>query len=140
MKGIRAYITTLDNTVFDDTVDSITLPGEAGEFGVLHGHSPLITPLTLGEIRAKKNGEEFYMAVSGGMVEVRANLVRVLADQAERADEIDEKLAEDAKKRAEKVMADTRTDDESFAMAEAELKQSLLRIKIVRKHRSRKNI
>src|SRR3989338_3533642 len=93
-------ITTLERLVFDEDISSVTLPGEAGELTILPNHMPLITPLKLGEITARKNGEEFYMTVSSGMVEVQPHRVLVLADQAERAEEIDEKLAEEARKRA----------------------------------------
>jgi len=138
MSNLHLRIATLEKTIFDEEVTAVTLPGEAGEFGVLPNHAPLITPLVLGEIVAKKEGEDFYMTVSGGMVEVRPDHVLVLADQAERAEEIDEKLAEEARARAEEVMKDKQVDGESFAAAEAELQRSLLRIKVVRKHRSRR--
>src|SRR3989338_9912495 len=118
-------------------VDMVTLPGTAGEFGVLANHMPMVTSLGLGEIIAKQKGEEFYMAVSGGMAEVQSDSVVVLADQAERAEEIDEKLAESARERAEKIMSEKHGDVESFASAEAELQRSLLRLRVVRKHRTK---
>ena len=80
------------------------------------------------------------MAVSSGMAEIQPNRVLVLADQAERAEEIDEKLAEEARKKAELVMEEKQDDEEGFAAAEAELQRSLLRIKLARKHRSKKGI
>jgi len=140
MSDFHLRIATLERIVFDEKVNSVTLPGLAGEFGVLAGHVPLISPLKLGEITAKKDGEEFSIAVSGGMVEVQPHRVLVLADQAERAEEIDEKLAEQARERAENLMKDKQLDEKSFAAAEAELQRSLLQLKILRKHRTRKNI
>ncbi len=139
MASFQLKIATLERLVFDEEVESVTLPGTAGEFGVLVHHMPMITSLGLGEIVAKKKGEEFYMAVSGGMAEVQPDSVMVLADQAERAEEIDEKLAEEARARAEKIMSEKHGDVESFASAEAELQRSLLRLRIARKHRT-KNI
>lgn len=140
MKEIHLRIATLEKVVFDGPVSSITLPAEAGEIGVLPDHAPLITPLILGEIVARKNGKDFYMAVSSGMAEIQPNRVIVLADQAERAEEINEKLAEEARKKAEAIMREKRTDKESFAAAEAELQQAILRLKIAKKHRSRGGI
>ncbi len=138
MKIFRLKISTLERLVFDQEVNSVTLPGSAGEFGVLANHMPMISSLALGEISAKYNGEEYLLAVSGGMAEVQADQVTILADQAERAEEIDEKLAGEARDRAEKIMKEKHLDAESFASAEAELQRSLLRLKIARKHRSKR--
>lgn len=135
MKNFHLTIATLERTVFDDDVVSVTLPGEAGELTVLPEHIPLITALKLGEITARRNGENFYMAISSGMTEVQPHRVLVLADQAERAEEIDEKLAEEARARAEKIMQEKRGDEQAFAQAAAELERALLRLKIVRKRR-----
>ncbi len=131
-------ITTLERVVFDEKIESVTLPGVTGEFTVLSGHIPFITSLKLGEITARNKAGEFFMAVSSGMAEVSGKRVLVLANQAELAEEIDERLAEEARKRAEALMAEKRGSGEAFAAAEAELQQSLLRLKIVKKHRSRK--
>ena len=133
-------IATLEKLVFDGEVHSVTLPGAGGELTVLANHAPLITPLTLGEITVRKDGDEFSLAVSSGMVEVQPRRVLVLADQAERAEEIDERLAEEARERAEALMKEKREDTESFAAAEVELQRALLRINVARKHKSRKNI
>lgn len=138
MIPFRLKIATLERLVFDQDVETVTLPGTAGEFGVLANHMPMITSLGLGEIIAKHKGEEFYMALSGGMAEVQSDTVMVLADQAERAEEIDEKLAEEARARAEKIMQEKHGDQESFAVAEAELQRSLLRLRVARKHRTKK--
>lgn len=130
-------IATLERVVFDEKIEAVTLPGVDGEFGVLEGHAPLITSLKLGGITAKTREEEFFMAVSGGIVEVQPHRVLVLAHQAERAEEIDEQLAKEAKIRAETLMKEERIDKETFANAEAELKRSLLHLEILRKHRSK---
>ena len=137
MKNFHLTITTLERIVFDYDVASVTMPGDAGELTILPDHMPLITALKLGEITARRNGENFYMAISSGMTEVQPHRVLVLADQAERAEEIDEKLAEEARARAEKIMQEKRGDEQAFAQAAAELERALLRLKIVRKHRSR---
>lgn len=134
-KNFHLTIATLERTVFDDDVASATLPGEAGELTILPEHMPLITALKLGEITARQNGENFYMAVSSGMIDVQPHRVLVLADQAERAEEIDEKLAQEARVRAEKIMQEKKGDEQTFAQAAAELERALLRLKIARKHR-----
>ena len=140
MKEIHLRIATLEKVVFDGPVNSITLPAEAGEIGILPDHAPLITPLVLGEITARKNGEDFYMAVSSGMAEIQPHRVIVLADQAERAEEIDEKLAEEAREKAEVVMREKRNDAKEFTAAEAELQQAILRLKVAKKHRSKRGV
>lgn len=133
-------IATLEKVVFEEEVSLATLPGEAGEFSVLPSHMPLITPLKLGEVTARKNGEEFYMAISGGMAEIQPHRVLVLAEEAERAEEIDEKHAEAARKKAEELMKEKHSDVEGFAGVQAELERALLRLKIARKHRSARGI
>ena len=134
---LHLRIATLERTVFDEDVDSITLPGSEGEFTVLKNHIPLITALALGEIIVRRGGEEFSMTVSGGMTEVQPDRVLVLADQSERAEEIDIELAEEARRRAERLMEEKREDVEEFAAAEAELQRALMRIKIAKKRKGR---
>lgn len=140
MSSFHLRITTLEKIVFDEEIESVTLPGEAGEFCVLANHTALITPLKLGAITAKKDGEEFYMTVSGGMVEVQPHRVLVLADQAERAEEIDEKLTEQARSRAESLMKEKQLGEKGFASAEAELQRALLQLHILKKHKSKKGV
>jgi F-type H+-transporting ATPase subunit epsilon len=140
MKTLNLRIATLEKLVFDEDVRSVTLPGSAGVLTILPNHMPLITPLSLGEIIAKGEHDEFLMAISSGMVEVQAQRVLVLADEAERAEEIDEARAEEARRRAEQIMHEKREDKETFAQAEAELQRALLRLKIVQKHKSRKRL
>lgn len=130
-------IATLERTVYDDTVNSVTLPGEEGEITILPNHIPLITPLKLGVITARQNGKEFLLTISYGMVEVQPDRVLVLADQSERAEEIDETLAEEARNRAEELMKEKHRGDEGFAAVEAELQRALLRLKVAKKHRAR---
>lgn len=137
---LHLRVATLEKIVFDEEVSYISLPGEAGEIGVLPGHAPLITSLKLGEIVAHNGGKNFYMTVSSGMAEIQPHRVIVLADRSERAEEIDEQLAEEAKAKAEQIMTEKHIDAESFAAAEAQLKKSLLRIKVARRHKSVKGL
>ena len=138
MKTLTLRIATLEKLVFDGVVQSVTLPGSAGVLTILPNHMPLITPLSLGEITARGEHDEFYLAISSGMVEVQPQRVLVLADEAERAEEIDEERANEARIRAEQIMREKREDKETFAQAEAELQRTLLRLKIIEKFNKRR--
>src|SRR4051812_27542304 len=104
-KHLKLKIVTPERLVFEEEVDSVTIPTLEGEIGVLPGHVPLISAIKSGDIVAKKNGEDIPMAVSGGFVEVRGDSeVVILADFAEHvADSSDEAIAK-AKARAEELM------------------------------------
>ena len=138
MKTLTLRIATLEKLVFDGVVQSVTLPGSAGVLTILPNHMPLITALSLGEITARGEHDEFYLAISSGMVEVQPQRVLVLADEAERAEEIDEERANEARIRAEQIMREKREDKETFAQAEAELQRTLLRLKIIEKFNKRR--
>jgi len=140
-KKIKFKIVTPEKTVYEDTVDQVTLPTQDGEITVLPNHIPLISVLTSGELVAKKGGEEIAMAVSGGMIEVQKNEITILADTAERAEEIDIKRAEEAKQRAEKLKDEKiRSDETDYATAAAILEKNLARIKVARKHLTRRGM
>ncbi|MCX6762429.1 MAG: F0F1 ATP synthase subunit epsilon [Candidatus Moranbacteria bacterium] len=138
---IKFKIITPERTVFEDEIDQLTLPTQEGEITVLPNHIPLIAVLQAGELVARKGGEEIAMAVSGGMVEVRRNEITILADTAERAEEIDVKRAEEAKERAEKLKYEKiRMDETEFATAAAIFEKNLARIKVARKHLTRRGM
>lgn len=140
-KTIKFKIVTPEKTVYEDEIDQVTLPTKEGEITVLPNHIPLISVLVSGELVAKKGGEEIAMAVSGGMVEVRKNEITILADTAERAEEIDITRAEEARQRAEKLKEERiQTDEAQYATAAAILEKNLARIKVARKHLTRRNI
>jgi F-type H+-transporting ATPase subunit epsilon len=100
--------------------------------GILPSHAPLVTTLQPGELRVKKGADEVAMAVGGGFLEVAGNRVLVLADTAERADEIDMARAEEARRRAEEARQNQRTSLE-LAAAEAALRLSLIRLQVARR-------
>lgn len=139
---ITFEITTPERIVYRDEVDQITLPTKEGEITVLPNHIPLISLLQPGALTVKKDGEEVYMAISGGFIEVQpGNKVIVLADTAERSEELDIKVIEEAKERARQVLAEKRNiDDVTFADAAAGLERELARLKVARKHRGGKNM
>jgi len=89
MSGIKLDIVTAERVVFSEDVDVVVAPGVEGQLGILPHHTPLMTMLQPGELRVKKGGEEFFLAISGGFLEVRPDRVIVLADAAERVEEID---------------------------------------------------
>ena len=96
MAPMRLEIITAERRVYSDDVDLVVAPGLEGQLGILPHHAPLMSSLQPGELIIRKDGEETYLAVSGGFLEVLDNQVTVLADAAERSDEIDEERAQAA--------------------------------------------
>src|SRR5919201_2363674 len=97
---IHLDIVTVERVVLSGDVDYVSAPGIDGVLGILPRHEPLLTALTFGELRYKKDGEERSIAIGGGFMEVRPDKVTVLADAADHADEIDEQRAEEARQGA----------------------------------------
>jgi len=138
---IKLKIVTPERTVYESEIDQLTLPTQEGEITVLPNHIPLISVLAPGELIAKADGEEITMAVSGGMVEVRRNEITILADTAERAEEIDLKRAEEARERAEKLKEERiQFDEVQYATAAAVLEKNLARIRVARKHLTKRGM
>ena len=136
---IRCEIVTQERTVFSDDVDSVNLPGIEGRMGILQNHTPLLTVLDFGEIYVKKDGEEQFFAVGGGFAEVQPDKVIVLADSAERADEIDVDRAQEARDRAHKLMEEGVPEDPArYDQIEASLRRAQIRIDISRKRSRRR--
>ncbi|KKQ95279.1 MAG: ATP synthase epsilon chain [candidate division CPR2 bacterium GW2011_GWC1_39_9] len=141
MKKFKIQVTTPERVIFEEEVEEIILPTASGEITVLAGHVPLIGEIIPGEMIVKNGKEEKITLLLGGFVHVEeGGKVIVLADGAEHLHEISEKEAAEARKRAERLMMAAEDDAEGFAKAEAELARSLARLKLVRKHRSHKNI
>lgn len=138
---IRFKIVTPERTVFEDSVDQITLPTTDGEVTILPNHRSYIASLKTGELMTKKGKEETFIYVSGGFIEFHNNELVVLADAAERAEEIDIKLAEEAKKRAEEIKQQKITlDDTEYARVAAAIERESARIKVARKHYTKRGI
>ncbi len=102
---IRCEIVSQDRMVYEGDVDIVVLPGSAGEMGILPHHAPLLTTLKYGLIKVRRQGEEQIFTVSGGVAEVQPDIVTVLADAAENIEEIDLDRAEQARQRAQEVLA-----------------------------------
>ena len=133
---IKVDIVTRDRRLVSDEVDMVTLPGSAGQMGVLHGHAPLLSTLEIGEVILHKGNDVRYIAIGGGVVEVRPDKVTVLAESAEHADEIDEARAAAARDRARQSLEENPPRDRKLQI-EASLQRSNLRLKVARRRSNR---
>ena len=136
MATMKLEIVTAERLVYSDVVDVLVAPGIDGELGILPHHAPLLTVLKPGELRLVKGGEDTYMAVSGGFMEVIGNKVTILADTAEREDEIDLQRAEEALKRAQEDVAATASEMD-LERAMAGLRRSQAHLVVARRRRRR---
>ena len=137
MPKIRLEIISAERVVYSEDVDIVVAPGIQGQLGILPHHAPLMTMLQPGELMVRRNNEEESMFVSGGFLEVRGDKVVVLADVAERAEEIDIARAEAAKRRAEEGIAQHPAHMD-HARTEAALLRSMIRLKVAEKSRKRR--
>jgi F-type H+-transporting ATPase subunit epsilon len=128
---LRLEVVTPYGPVFSDEVDEVVAPGDEGEFGVLPGHVPFITTLKIGILTYKKNGSTGYMFVNTGYAEVKDDRVLILADSAEKAEDIDVERAREALRRAEERLKTQ--DDIDFARAQAALQRATTRIEVAKK-------
>jgi F-type H+-transporting ATPase subunit epsilon len=136
---LKLEIVTQERRVYSaDDVEMVVAPGSEGELGILPSHAPLVTSLQEGVMRVKRaEGREEVLAIHGGFMEVLPDHVTVLADAAERAEEIDLARAEEARQRAEKLMQQRREDKVDYVRAEAMLRRSLVRLKAAQGRRRR---
>ena len=134
MATIKLDVVTAERVVYSDDVDVVVAPGVQGQLGILPHHAPLMTTLQPGELRARKGREEFSLAITGGFLEVRPDRVIVLADAAERVDEIDISRAEEAKRRAQERLKHP-TSEVDLARTEASLRRALTRLEVVQRRR-----
>lgn len=137
MPKLKLSIVTPERTVFEDEVDSVSVMTHMGEITVLPGHIPLVANLRSGELRARKNGSEEFLVASTGFIEVRpGNQVVILADTAERAEELELAKIEEARDRAQKLLTEKRhIDDVAFSDAAAHLERELARHRVAMKHK-----
>ena len=135
---LRVDIVTAERSVFsDDSIERITVPGTMGELTILPRHAPLMTMIEPGVLRMVKKDDEIEMAISGGFLEVRRDRVSILADSAERVEEIDVARAEDARRRAREHL-EAAEPGVDLAAAEAALRRSLARVRAVERRRRRR--
>jgi F-type H+-transporting ATPase subunit epsilon len=134
---ITLEIVTPERSLVNEQVDEVQLPGSEGYFGVLPGHAPLLATLQVGELWYRIGSEKHFLAIAFGFVEVLPERVTVLAQIAERAQEIDVARAESARKRAEERLARAAQTDLDFERARVALMKSLIRIQVATRARTR---
>ncbi|MCL5951514.1 MAG: F0F1 ATP synthase subunit epsilon [Chloroflexi bacterium] len=135
MPKMQLDIVTVERLVVSEQVDYVSAPGIDGVIGILPEHAPLLTALNVGELRYKKEGEERSFAIGGGFMEVRPDHVTVLADTAERAEEIDEMRAEQARERAQQVLKENPSNTAEAARIEQALRRAEVRLRVARRKR-----
>ena len=127
-------IITAERVLFEGEVETVVAPGSEGELGVLPHHAAVMTMLQSGELRYRIGGDESYLSVTGGFMDIRGDHVVVLADAAEHVDEIDEDRAQEAMEQARERIA-RRGADLDLAQALKALQRSQVRLQVVRRHR-----
>jgi len=146
MATLKLEIVTAERSVYSDEVDVVIAPGILGQLAILPHHAPLMTMLEPGELCLRRGGEETFVAISGGFLEVLQDRVVILADTAERAEEIDATRAEAAKQRAQEQLQLHPAQEQlqlhpagvDLVAAEAALRRSLARLKVVERRRRAK--
>ncbi|MGD2162470.1 MAG: ATP synthase F1 subunit epsilon [Anaerolineales bacterium] len=135
---IRCEIVTQDKSLFEGPADVVIAPGVEGELGILPNHAPLLTNLDFGILRVRYQGDEEVFTIAGGILEVRPDLVTVLADVGESIEEIDLARAEEAKERAERYLKEgPPPDTDEYLRIQAALRRSKLRIEAASRYRRR---
>lgn len=143
MALIKFKIVTPERTVVEQEVYQATLPVEDGDVTILPEHVPYVGALKAGEImlRRTRDGEPESLATSGGFVEFHDDTMVILADTAERAEEIDLERAEAARLRAEELKEErVHMDDEEYARTAALIEKEMARVRVARKHHSRQGM
>jgi F-type H+-transporting ATPase subunit epsilon len=133
---LQLQIVSADRSLVNESVDEVEIPGAEGYFGVLPGHTPLLAVLGTGELWYRQGQDRTYLAIAFGFAEVQPDRVTILAEIAERADEIDIARAEAAKKRAEERIARP-TVDMDAERARVALMKSLIRLQVATRARIR---
>ncbi|SRR5574344_2161623 len=118
---------TADGKKTEDEVELLNVVTSSGAIGVMHSHTPLIAILVISHVRYKKDGKEFFYAISGGIINVQKDKTTILADSFESKDEIDIERAKKAKERAEKRLQTTDKDID-YKRAEIALKKAINRL------------
>ena len=129
-------IVTPDRAIVHDEVDEVQVPGSEGYFGVLPGHTPLLSMLQVGQLWYRKRAETFYLSVAFGLAEVLPDRVVILAQIAERAEEIDVDRAQAARQRAEQRLAQ-RERDQDLERARVALMKAMTRLNVATRARTR---
>jgi F-type H+-transporting ATPase subunit epsilon len=129
---LKLEIVTPEARTYSEQVDMVTLPGAEGEMGIYPNHVPLMAQVVPGEIVVRKDGQDYFLAIGEGFVEITGDRVAIMTDMAMRAENIDEAQAEEARRRAEARLAEKLDDDEA-ARVNAALAASLAQLKVKRR-------
>ncbi|MFC3039663.1 F0F1 ATP synthase subunit epsilon [Virgibacillus xinjiangensis] len=129
MKTLTVSVVTPDGPVMEDSFDMVSCKAESGELGILPGHIPMVAPLSIAAVRLKNGNETTPLAVNGGFMEVRPDKVTILAQSAEKPEDIDVQRAKEAKDRAERRLQ-AKQDNIDFQRAELALKRAMNRINV----------
>ena len=129
---LKLEIVTPEGITYSDDVEMVTLPGSEGELGIFPNHVPLMTQVVAGELTARRNGRDEWLAIGDGFVEITGERVAILTDMAMKADAVDEAKAEEARRRAESRLAE-KLNDEEAALVSASLAHSLAQLKVKRR-------
>ena len=131
---LKLEIVTPEAKTYSEDVEMVTLPGIEGEMGIYPLHVPLMTQIKAGELAVRRDGQDYFLAIGEGFVEITADKVAIMTDMAIRAEQIDEAKAEEARKRAEARLQEKLTDEET-AMVSAALMHSLAQLHVKRRQR-----
>ncbi|MCX7815879.1 MAG: F0F1 ATP synthase subunit epsilon [Tepidimonas sp.] len=138
MSTIQVEVVSAEESIFSGPAKFVALPGEAGELGILPGHVPLITRIKPGAVRIEKaDGEEEFVFVAGGILEVQPKVVTVLSDTAIRGKDLDEAKASEARKAAEEALKNAKSEVD-LAKAQSELAVMAAQIAALRKFRQKR--
>ena len=136
-KNLRLEFVTPERAIAHEEVDEVQLPGEEGYFGVLPGHAPLLAALRTGEMWYRRGNEKTFAFLTGGFAEVVPDRVSILAQIAERAEDIDAARAEASMRRAEERMAKAAKDNVDFERARIAMLRAITRLQVARQTRKR---
>jgi len=138
MATVKLDVVSAERVVFSEDVDVVVAPGVEGQLGILPHHAPLMTMLQPGELLIRKGAADFCIAITGGFLEVRPDRIIILADAAERAEDIDVSRAEEAKRRAEERLHEQKATGIDAARAEVSLRRALVRLRAVERTQRRR--
>jgi F-type H+-transporting ATPase subunit epsilon len=131
-------IVTPDRAIAHERVDEVEIPGAEGYFGVLPGHTPLLATLNVGQLWYRQGGETYYLSIAFGFAEILPDRVTILAQMAERAEEIDVRRAEEEKQRAQDELTKRAPADADLERARLSMLKALVRLQVATKARTRR--
>ncbi len=136
MAGLHLEIVTAEKAILsEDDVEQVVAPAADGVIAIRPRHASLITLLQAGELRIRRKSGEVSFSISGGFLEVHQSRVKILADAAERGEEIDLARAQAAEERARKTLSERKGNPEEFQVAMLALRRSQVRLRVARRHR-----